>query len=194
MDIPSATDITDIAQGDETDYTSSTEDFAWNHEKATMPIATKNKKITAMPTTRQAAVQARRSREALAELMQRGEDAAPSYQIRVSDAGQQSVEVTVPDGALRLLVRVLDEMAKGNQVTVLSAAKEITPRQAAELLGVSRPFLLHLLEREHIPYRYVGSHRRIRLQDLLAYTSEQERRDRILDELTAQAQELDMGY
>ena len=154
-----------------------------------MPVAIEGKKKT---VARADALLARRSGEALARLMESG--AGDSYQFRVSGPAQTDIEITLPKGAMQVLADALAEMAKGHAVITLPAASDLTPQQAADLLGVSRPFLLQLLRSQRIPCRYVGSHRRIRLQEILDYKAEQERRDQILNELTAQAQELDMGY
>jgi excisionase family DNA binding protein len=106
----------------------------------------------------------------------------------------EETEVAVSGAALRVLVKVLEEMGKGHAVTVLSAQQELTPQQAANFLGMSRTLLTNLLDRQEIPFRYVGSHRRVRFQDLLTFRAEQERRHQAMNELTAQAQELNMGY
>jgi excisionase family DNA binding protein len=99
--------------------------------------------------------------------------------------------VNVPATAFKLFIDVLDELAKGNAVTVAPVHTELTTQQAAELLNVSRPYLIRLLEANQIPYRKVGSHRRIRLVDVLEYQKldEAKRRD-AQRELTRQAEEL----
>ena len=73
--------------------------------------------------------------------------------------------------------------------------KEITTQEAADILGVSRPYIVKLLEQGDIPYRKLKRHRRIRFEDLMIYKERSDREmERALDELAAEAQELGMGY
>ncbi|MEE9393131.1 MAG: helix-turn-helix domain-containing protein [Planctomycetota bacterium] len=87
--------------------------------------------------------------------------------VNTSDDGQQTIEI--PAVAARLLVRLLTEMAQGNAVTLIPIHAELTTQQAADLLGVSRPFVVKQIEDGFLPGRKVGAHRRILFQDLMAY-------------------------
>lgn len=131
---------------------------------------------------------ARESSRLLAACIGRGKAA----KLRVFDGKQ---DITVPVSALRLLVDILAQMAEGNAVTIMPIHAELTTQQAADFLNVSRPYLVGLLERNELPYRKVGSHRRILAKELLEYRASTLIRSRqTLDELTRQAQDLKMGY
>jgi excisionase family DNA binding protein len=110
--------------------------------------------------------------------------------LRVDDEHGQEI-LTVPRGALELLARILAHMANGQGVSVVPANAELTTQQAADLLNVSRPFLIGLLTAGEIEFRLVGKHRRIRAESLLRYIrSDDQRRRQTADELTALDQEL----
>jgi excisionase family DNA binding protein len=101
----------------------------------------------------------------------------------------------LPDSVLLMVKEILAQVALGNAVSLSAMPRELTTQQAATVLGVSRPFVIKLLEQGELAYRKVGSHRRIAFEEVLAY---QERskvsRFATLDALIADAQELGMGY
>jgi excisionase family DNA binding protein len=105
--------------------------------------------------------------------------------------GKRGDAVELPPSVVRALAEVLDHAQRGEPVRVVADTDEITTGQAAELLGVSRPYLVSLIERGDIPARKVGSRRRLRLADVLLYRDiDQARRHAAARDLAAEAQEL----
>jgi excisionase family DNA binding protein len=118
-----------------------------------------------------------------------------SVRIQLLADGEEAETVTVPASALRLFLHLLVEMSQGNAVTLIPTHAEMTTQQAADLLKVSRPYLVKLLDEGKMPCRTVGKNRRVRFDDVMAYKrKDDEARAKILDQLTAEAQELEMGY
>lgn len=120
---------------------------------------------------------------------------ADRVQLSLRGSNGESDEMVLPGHVLQILLDVLSEMSQGNAVSLIPYHREISTQDAANLLNVSRPFLVRLLEEGKIPFRKVGSHRRVKLQDLLAYKEaiDQERK-RTLDDLAQLSQDQDMGY
>ena len=131
---------------------------------------------------------ARESSRLLAAYLGKGETA----RVRVIDGDK---DITLPVSALHMLVDILNNMAQGNAVTMVPVNAELTTQQAADFLNVSRPHLVKLLEEGKLPFRLVGTHRRVPFKELLAYQQiSNEKSRKAADELTRQAQELGLGY
>ena len=152
-----------------------------------MNFAAENLNETTFPSEHDRIV-AQKSGRDLAQLLGRDED----LRLRENDSDR---EITLPPIVLEKLVELLTQIANGNAVTIIPVHAELTTQQAANILNVSRPFLVKLLEKGEIPFREVGTHRRVRMGDLMAYKSRiDQKRHETLDELTRQAQELGLGY
>jgi excisionase family DNA binding protein len=120
--------------------------------------------------------------------------ARPTVTIEARDDATRA-RVQVPMPALRLFLTILQELAKGHAVTLVPHGKEFTTQEAADFLNVSRPHVISLLEARKLPFRKVGTHRRIRVEDLLAFKErDDEERRRIADELTREGQEIGLDY
>lgn len=104
-------------------------------------------------------------------------------------------QVELPASVIEVLEKTLSYMAQGKDVTIIPQTVEMTTGQVAEVLRVSRPFVVKLLENEEIPFRKVGKHRRVLLEDVIAYKERIDKgRLKVLEKLTAEAQKLNLGY
>lgn len=109
-----------------------------------------------------------------------------------SESGKEE-SLLIPSVAYELLIDILSQISQGNAVTLVPVQAELSTQQAANLLNVSRPYLIKLLESNEIPYRKIGKHRRILAQDLYQYKADIDaKRSQSLDELTALTEELDL--
>lgn len=107
--------------------------------------------------------------------------------------GNSHGSVEVPRAALTALTKILDSFAHGQAVTVVPSSAELTTQQAADLLNVSRPFLIRLLDSEQITHRMVGSHRRSDAASLIHYLrNDNVRRTDAADTLAAETVELEL--
>lgn len=104
---------------------------------------------------------------------------------------QTGEAVVLPPTLFRLVLDVLSHMARGDAITLVPVHAELTTQQAADLLGVSRPFLIKLLEKGELAHRKVGRHRRVRFMDLVEYRNKVgARRQESLDELVRLSKDL----
>lgn len=144
-----------------------------------------------IPTESDAAL-ARSSGRCLAKLLQ---STSAEVRVQIPVTGAPPEAVVLPMAAVRLLVDILTQMAQGHAVTLIPDHAELTTQQAADLLNVSRPFFVKLLDEGRIPFRKVGTHRRVAFKDALKFkrSSDAERRS-ALRELPAEGQRLNLGY
>lgn len=120
---------------------------------------------------------------------------AHDVQVQIVGAAASNRILSIPAPALRLLNEILKEMAQGNAVTLIPIHTLLTTQEAADILNVSRPFLIGLLDAGKIPYQRLGSHRRILFKDLMMFKDKADAaREEAFRALTEAAQELDMGY
>lgn len=108
---------------------------------------------------------------------------------------QDGEKMEIPAQVADVLFMALSAMGDGREVEIVPSRDELTTQQAAELLNVSRPHVVSLLEKGSIPFRKVGTHRRVLASDVMEYKKVIDgQREKALDELAAQAQHLDLGY
>ena len=118
-----------------------------------------------------------------------------TQRIDIFDKEDKPHRLVQPTSALRLLVDILGELALGNAVKVVPVHAELTSQEAADLLNVSRPHLVKMLEEGAIPFTKTGRHRRVRFSDLMAFKQRRdEQSQEAMEALVQQAQELGMGY
>ena len=104
-------------------------------------------------------------------------------------------ELVLPGDIMNLLLHVLTQVSQGNAISLMPMHQEISTQQAADLLSVSRPHLVKLLEQGNIPFRKVGSHRRVKLTDVMDYRGTVDKeRNKTLDELSQLSQDMGMDF
>jgi excisionase family DNA binding protein len=132
------------------------------------------------------AILAKKTSRLLASRLQ----AAKPLRLRmIDDPAKATVEI--PASAVRMLIHILEEMALGNAVTLIPVHAELTTQEAADMLNISRPSLIQLLDEGKIEFRRVGTHRRVRFEALMAYKRRADAdRRAALAELAAYDQEL----
>ena len=132
---------------------------------------------------------ARESSAALAPLLHDNTDSHPHILLRTE--GDREADIALPSSVLPLILDALQEMAKGNAVTLLPLQSELTTQQAADLMRVSRPSLIKMLEDGKLPYRKIGAHRRLLYADVLGHIqAEHSRRVKVMEELVKETERL----
>ena len=138
--------------------------------------------------------EARQAREAARALAL---DARPNrrHAVRLTPDEGPAQNVEVPESAFRLFLEILHQMGQGHAVTLVPTHHELTTQEAADLLSVSRPYFVKLLETDVIPHHRVGNRRRVKFEHLMGYLERVKGESHeALEQLAAQAQELGMGY
>lgn len=155
-----------------------------------MATMTSSVREPVVPTAQEAAI-AREASRMLASHV----DRLDALRFEIAENKKASQKLLLPASAVRLLLDLLTEMAAGNAVTLIPVHAQLTTQQAADFLNVSRPFLVNLLEQRKIPFIKVGTHRRILFEDLVRYKKAVDReRRKVLDQLVAESEKLNMGY
>jgi excisionase family DNA binding protein len=122
-------------------------------------------------------------------------EAAHDLRVQLLNEDAPRIELFLPAPAVKMLSSILKEMAKGNSVTLVPNDAMLSTQEAADILNVSRPFIVGLLEAGRIPYQRLGSHRRILFRDLMAFKVKTDAAgDEAMRQLTQEAQEVGLGY
>lgn len=130
---------------------------------------------------------ARQSSRILSPRVQRDQP----LELQVVGNYQQAETIHLPPIAVQMLLKILVHLSEGKAITIVPTQAELTTQQAADLLNISRPSLVRLLEHGAMPFHKVGSHRRILFSDLRAFQEQTQRaREASLADLSALSQEL----
>jgi excisionase family DNA binding protein len=148
-----------------------------------------SKPIEPYTPTSEAITLANQALESISEFIANPPD---TITLAILDPAVPDTSITIPSGMFQLMVNVLQSISRGEPVTILPLGAELTTQEAANMLRVSRPYLVKLLDDGTIPSRKVGIYRRVMLQDLLNYQkTEKQRQSVVMSELAKEAQ--DMG-
>lgn len=128
--------------------------------------------------------------KAIDEMLQRPQLRTPQCQL----IGPKGEAIALPESVFYILERVVEVLARGDSITLVPVGRELTTQQAADILNVSRQYLVRLLNEGRIAYHKTGTHRRLRIEDVLAFKTERdEQRQADLRELSQMTQEFG-GY
>jgi excisionase family DNA binding protein len=115
-------------------------------------------------------------------------------EVRVRRKSGDDEVVSLPPKAAALLEAALEHLLQGERVVILTEDIEISPNEAAEILGMSRPLVVHRMDRGHLPFRYVGNHRRAKLKDVLAFKKKVDAQQALIQALADDAEDLRQRY
>lgn len=108
--------------------------------------------------------------------------------VRHPNGGSETI--CVPPTAMPMMAQLMQRLLSGNRVAVLEVDTELTPNEAAEILGMSRPLVVRRMDVGDLPFYYVGSHRRCKLSDVLALKAAEEERQKARDALAEDTEDL----
>jgi len=118
-----------------------------------------------------------------------------AQKINVVDKSGQNHEVTLPSSALQMMIEVLTQLGNGNAVNITPIHAELTTQEGADMLNMSRPTFIKLLDSDAIPFNRTGNRRKVPFSALMEYKKKIEAsRLATLDELSELDQEMGMGY
>lgn len=126
-------------------------------------------------------------------------DDSRAVNIAIVEDGVETLDdsplLKLPPKVLRLIADLLGALAQGKAVTIMPKELDVTTQEAARFLNVSRPYVIGLLDANKMPYHKVGTHRRIRFEDLVRYKEDRMiASEKAIQALVDQAQELELGY
>jgi len=126
-------------------------------------------------------------------------DHSRAVNIAILEDGAEQLDdspiLKLPPKVLRLFADMLGSLAQGHAVTIMPKEMYVSTQEAAMFLNVSRPYLIRMLDEGKLPYHKVGTHRRIKFEDVVAYKEERRKISQAaLQELVDQAQDSEMGY
>ena len=118
-----------------------------------------------------------------------------AQRINVIDRSGKAHEIMIPSSALNMMIEVLTQLSQGNSVRITPVHVELTTQEGADMLNMSRPTFIKLLDSNEIPFNHSGNRRKVSYADIMEYKSRQQtNRLATLEELSASDQDLDMGY
>ena len=133
-----------------------------------------------------------RDRKAAKPLGRVGE--GDQVEVRVRRKSGEDEVVRLPSKAAVLLEAALGRLLQGERVAVLAEDQELSPNDAADILGISRPLVVHRMDVGDLPFRYVGKHRRTRLRDVLALKTKLDAQQKAMEALAEDAEDLNQRY
>lgn len=128
---------------------------------------------------------------ALQKMLRDLADVPTTPQPRCELRGPKGELIPLPESIFYLLKQVVEVMAQGDAITLVPVGRELTTQQAADLLNMSRQYLVRLLDDKQIPFSRTGKHRRLKIEDVLRFKAQRDlERHAALDDLAALNQEL----